>query len=43
VGGLAFFSILGACRPTLLAKPRLGEDEPKNSQRSLKCRIFDTS
>jgi hypothetical protein len=40
---LAFFPILAACRPTLLAKPRLGEAELKNSQRSLKCRISDTS
>lgn len=40
---LAFFPILGACRPTLLAKPRLGEAELKNSQRSLRCRISDTS
>ena len=40
---LAFFPILAACRPTLLAKPRLGEAELKNSQRRLKCRISDTS
>jgi hypothetical protein len=40
---LAFFPILGACRPTLLAKPHLGEAELKNSQRSMQCRISDTS
>ncbi|MCX6677108.1 MAG: hypothetical protein NTU95_04085 [Methanothrix sp.] len=40
---LAFFPIIGACRPTLLAKPRLGESELKNSQRSMRCRISDTS
>ncbi len=40
---LAFFPILAACRPTLLAKPRLGEAELKNTQRSLHCRISDTS
>ncbi|MCX6672651.1 MAG: hypothetical protein NTY37_02610 [Methanothrix sp.] len=40
---LAFFPILGACRPTDLGKPRLGEAELKNSQGSLKCRISDTS
>ena len=40
---LAFFPIPGACRPTLLAKPRLGEAELKNSQRSMLCRISDTS
>ena len=40
---LAFFPILGACQPTLLAKPSLGEAELKNSQRSLLCRISDTS
>ncbi|MDD4651531.1 MAG: hypothetical protein PHQ34_04805 [Methanothrix sp.] len=40
---LAFFPILGACRQTLLAKPKLGEAELVNSQRRLKCRISDTS
>lgn len=40
---LAFFSILGACSPTDLGKPRLGEAELKNSQRSMHCRISDTS
>ena len=40
---LAFFPIPGACRPTDLGKPRLGEAELKNSQRSLLCRISDTS
>jgi hypothetical protein len=40
---LAFFPILGACQPTDLGKPRLGEAELKNSQRSMLCRISDTS
>lgn len=40
---LAFFPILGACRQTLLARPKLGEAELVNSQRRLKCRISDTS
>jgi len=40
---LAFFPILGACRSTDLGKPRLGEAELKNSQRSMRCRISDTS
>ncbi|MDD4162994.1 MAG: hypothetical protein PHW87_11015 [Methanothrix sp.] len=40
---LAFFPILGACQPTDLGKPRLGEAELKNSHHSLKCRISDTS
>ncbi len=40
---LAFFPIQGDCRTTLFAKPRLGEAEMKNSQRSLKCRISDTT
>ncbi len=40
---LAFFPILGACKTTDLGKPRLGEAELKNSQRSLCCRISDTS
>lgn len=40
---LAFFPILGACQPTLLAKPHLGEAELKNSQRSMRCSISDTS
>jgi len=40
---LAFFSILGACQPTELAKPKLGEAELKNSQHSMRCRISDTS
>jgi hypothetical protein len=40
---LAFFPILGACQPTELGKPKLGEAELKNSQRSMKCRISDTS
>jgi hypothetical protein len=40
---LAFFPILGTCQPTLLARPGLGEAELKNSQRSMRCRISDTS
>jgi hypothetical protein len=40
---LAFFPILGACQPTQLAKPRLGEAELKNTQHSMRCRISDTS
>jgi len=40
---LAFFPLLGTCQPTDLGKPRLGEAELKNSQRSLLCRISDTS
>lgn len=40
---LAFFPILGACQPTELGKPKLGEAELKNSQRTMQCRISDTS
>ncbi|MHB8117917.1 MAG: hypothetical protein ACYDHX_04195 [Methanothrix sp.] len=40
---LAFFPIIGACRATDLGKPHLGEAELKNSQRSMRCRISDTS
>jgi hypothetical protein len=40
---LAFFPILGACQPTDLGRPGLGEAELKNSQRSMRCRISDTS
>ncbi len=40
---LAFFPILGACEPTQLAKPRLGDVELKNAQHSMRCRISDTS
>jgi hypothetical protein len=40
---LAFFPILGACLPTKLGKPELGEAELKNSQHSMLCRISDTS
>ncbi len=40
---LAFFPILGACRQTLLARPKLGEAEMVNSQHRMKCRISDTS
>jgi hypothetical protein len=40
---LAFFPILGACQPTTLDKPRLGEAELKNAQHSMRCRISDTS
>ena len=40
---LAFFPIMGACWPTELGKPKLGEAELKNSQRTMLCRISDTS
>ena len=40
---LAFFPILGACQPTDLGSPGLGEAELKNSQRSMRCRISETS
>jgi len=40
---LAFFPILGACLPTELGKPRLGEAELLNSQHRMSCRISDTS
>jgi hypothetical protein len=40
---LAFFPILGACKQTRLAKPKLGEAELVNSQRRLKCCISNTS
>jgi hypothetical protein len=40
---LAFFPILGACRPTDLGKPQLGEVEIRNCQHSMRCRISDIS
>ena len=40
---LAFFPILGACQPTELGKPHLGEAELKNSRNCMHCRISDTS
>lgn len=40
---LAFFPIIGACRPTPLSKPRLGEAEIRNARHSIVCRISDTS
>jgi len=40
---LAFFPILGACQPTQLAAPKLGEAELKNAQHAMRCRISDTS
>jgi hypothetical protein len=40
---LAFFPILGACRPTDLGKPQLGEAEIFNALHSMRCRISDTS
>jgi hypothetical protein len=40
---LAFFPIPGACRPTDLGKPRLGEAEICNARHSMRCRISDTS
>ena len=40
---LAFFPITGACQPTELAKPRLGDVELKNGRQSMRCRISDTS
>jgi hypothetical protein len=40
---LAFFPILGACRPTDLGKPQLGEAEICNARHTMRCRISDTS
>ena len=40
---LAFFPILGACQQTMLGKPELGDALISNSQRSMRCRISDTS
>jgi hypothetical protein len=40
---LAFFPIKGACRPTEMGKPMLGEAELFNSRHSMRCRISDTS
>ncbi|VVB69189.1 Uncharacterised protein [uncultured archaeon] len=40
---LAFFPILGACQPTPLAAPKLGDAELMNAQHSMRCRISDTS
>ncbi len=40
---LAFFPILGACQPTELGKPHLGDVELKNARHSMRCRISDTS
>jgi hypothetical protein len=40
---LAFFPIPGACRPTDLGEPRLGEAEICNEQHSMRCRISDCS
>lgn len=40
---LAFFPILAACKPTELAKPRLGEATLENAARRKACRISDTS
>jgi len=40
---LAFFPILGACQPTALGKPNLGDALISNSQHSMRCRVSDTS
>ena len=40
---LAFFPILGACQPTMLGKPKLGDALISNSQHSMRCRVSDTS
>lgn len=40
---LAFFPILAACKPTDLAKPRLGEAILENAARRKVCRISDIS
>lgn len=40
---LAFFPILAACKPTELAKPRLGEAVLENAARKKIVRISDTS
>ncbi|HUI40122.1 MAG TPA: hypothetical protein VLY86_04285 [Methanothrix sp.] len=40
---LAFFPLLAACKPTDLAKPRLGEAFLENAARRKACRISDTS
>jgi len=40
---LAFFPISGACKPTDLAKPRLGEAEIINARHIMCCRVSDTS
>ncbi|VVB70092.1 Uncharacterised protein [uncultured archaeon] len=40
---LAFFPIIGACQPTKLGKPKLGDAEIKNTQHSMRCSISDTS
>lgn len=40
---LAFFPIRGACRPTDLGKPRLGEAEICNERHSIRCRVSDAS
>lgn len=40
---LAFFPILAPCKPTQLAKPRLGEVTIENAARKMTCRISDAS
>lgn len=40
---LAFFPILGACEPTPLARPHLGEAVISNARHSMRCRVSDTS
>jgi hypothetical protein len=40
---LAFFPIPGACQPTKLGKPKLGNAMLVNIQHSMQCRISDTS
>jgi len=40
---LAFFPIIGACQPTKLGKPKLGNAMLANAKLSMQCRISDTS
>ena len=40
---LAFFPVIGACQPTELGKPHLGNAMLVNAQHSMQCRISDTS
>ncbi|MGV8174845.1 MAG: hypothetical protein ACP5OU_04010 [Methanothrix sp.] len=40
---LAFFPIMGECRPTELGKPMLGEAEIFNAMHKMRYRISDTS
>ena len=40
---LAFFPIMGACKPTELAKPMLGDAKLFNARHKISCRISDVS